>query len=80
MHDADVLAINAASAALAASPVSWAGPVGAVRVSVRDGRAAVEPQAPSAAGDSSNGPPALWLLVAGTRDRIVMLEAEVSRF
>ena len=139
-HDAGVLAINAASAALALSPIPCAGPVAAVCVAVRSGAAEV-----SAAGiplliatkkkgkahrsllvaatshntfgpcllhsmflsacdqpaclvlvrvlvwiegnqhlaqvdppaQQSDEPPTLRLLVAGTRERIVMLEAEV---
>ena len=35
VHDPAVVAINAASAALAVSPVQWAGPVAAARVTVR---------------------------------------------
>lgn len=49
--------------------------MGAVRVAVAGGRATIEPES-LVAGDSA--PPALRLLVAGTRDRIVMLEAEVG--
>ena len=79
VHDADVLAINAASAALAVSPVPWGGPMGAVRVTVAGGRAFVDPPPAVAAGNGA-GPssPTLRLLVAGTRDHIVMLEAEVN--
>lgn len=73
VHDADVLAINAASAALAVSPLPWAGPIGAVRVSVTDGQACIEPVAGGTAPKT-----ALRLLMAGTRDRIVLLEAEAS--
>lgn len=75
VHDADVLAINTASAALAASPLSCAGPIGAVRVSVVDGEARLEPAAGGVAAA-----PRLRLLVAGTCDRIVLLEAEVGFF
>jgi polyribonucleotide nucleotidyltransferase len=74
VHDTEVLAINAASAALAVSPLPWAGPIGAVRVAVgADGDAHVEP----AASGQAAAAPRLRLLVAGTRSRVVLLEAEV---
>lgn len=41
--DPDVLAINAASAALACSDVPWAGPVGAVRLARLAGRTVLHP-------------------------------------
>ncbi len=69
--DPDVLAINAASASLAVSDIPWAGPVGAVRVAVIDGRMVLGPTpAQMQAADLS-------LLVACSGDSLVMLEAEV---
>ena len=41
--DPDVVAINAASASLAASDIPWNGPVGAVRVGYVDGRIVTNP-------------------------------------
>jgi polyribonucleotide nucleotidyltransferase len=74
VHDTEVLAINAASAALAVSPLPWAGPIGAVRVAVgADGAARVG----SSTGEEAAAAPRLRVLVAGTRSRIVLLEAEV---
>lgn len=73
-QDPAVLAINAASAALTASGVVWAGPVAAVRVVLRS-----EGEPPLV-----NPPlgtcvaPLLSLTVAGTVDRIFMLEAQVQ--
>ncbi|MBI5358462.1 polyribonucleotide nucleotidyltransferase [Candidatus Amesbacteria bacterium] len=44
IHDTDILAINAASAALAISPLPWAGPVGATRIGLENGQLVVNPQ------------------------------------
>uniref|UniRef100_A0A2P2I4N6 polyribonucleotide nucleotidyltransferase n=1 Tax=Hirondellea gigas TaxID=1518452 RepID=A0A2P2I4N6_9CRUS len=43
VHSPDVIAINAASAALAVSPIPWGGPVGAVRMGFCDGEVMVNP-------------------------------------
>lgn len=69
-----MVAINAASAALAASDVAWGGPVGAVRVLV-----AAE-GSPPLVNPRLGGleAPLLSLTVAGTDDRILMLEAQVG--
>ncbi len=69
--DPTALAINAASAALAASSVPWHGPVGAVRVSSEQGELCFNPTAAQlAAADFS-------LLYAGTSDAAVVLQLEV---
>jgi polyribonucleotide nucleotidyltransferase len=65
----DVLAINAASAALTISDVPWDGPVGAVRVGYIDGGFVANPTA--AEMETST----LDLRVAGTHDAILMVEA-----
>jgi len=65
----DVLAINAASAALMISDVPWGGPVGAVRVGRVDGQFIADPT--FAEIDKSD----LDLRIAGTRDAILMVEA-----
>lgn len=65
----DILAINAASAALAISDIPWEGPVGAVRVGYIDGQFIINPT--YAQIDAS----ALDLRIAGTRDAILMVEA-----
>ncbi|MDP1743918.1 MAG: polyribonucleotide nucleotidyltransferase [Candidatus Amesbacteria bacterium] len=44
IHDTDILAVNAASAALAISPLPWAGPVGATRIGLENGQLVVNPQ------------------------------------
>jgi len=64
----DVLAINAASAALMISDIPWDGPVGAVRVSRVDGEFIADPT--YAQIDASD----LDLRIAGTKDAILMVE------
>ncbi len=64
----DILAINAASAALTISDVPWGGPVGAVRIGRIDEEFVVNPT--EAEQDRSD----LDLRIAGTRDAILMVE------
>jgi polyribonucleotide nucleotidyltransferase len=64
----DVLAINAASAAIMISDIPWGGPVGAVRIGRVDGQFIVNPT--FAEIDASD----LDLRLAGTRDAILMVE------
>ncbi len=64
----DILAINAASAAIMISDIPWGGPVGAVRVGRVDGKFVINPT--FAEMDASD----LDLRVAGTRDAILMVE------
>lgn len=65
----DVLAINAASAAVMISDIPWDGPVAAVRVGRVDGEFVINPT--FAEMDKSD----LDLRIAGTRDAILMVEA-----
>ena len=65
----DILAINAASCALAISDIPWDGPVGAVRVGHIDGEFIANPT--YAQMEESD----LDLLVAGSADAILMVEA-----
>src|SRR5512136_752000 len=65
----DVLAINAASAAVMISDIPWNGPVAAVRVGRVDGEFVVNPTFTEI--DKSD----LDLRIAGTRDAILMVEA-----
>jgi len=67
-HDPDVLSINAASAALHISPVPFLGPIGAVRVGMFGDELVVNP-AMSRMDESR-----LDLVIAGTKDAIVMVE------
>ncbi len=75
VHPYDVLAMNGASAALMISNVPFAGPVGAVRIGKVDGNFVVNPnedQLPGAGGEVSTD---LDLVVAGSEDAILMVEA-----
>lgn len=69
VHAPNVLAINAASAALAISDIPWAGPIGAVRIARVGGNFIVNPTE-SEIPDST-----LDLLVAGHRGGVTMVEA-----
>ena len=68
----DMLAINAASAALMISDVPWGGPVGAVRIAYIDGRLVANPSIHEMEESS------LDLRVAGTKEAILMVEAGSS--
>jgi len=69
----DILAINAASAALALSNIPWNGPIGAVRVGLIEGELVLNPSREQIdAGD-------LELVVAGTADAIIMVEAGANQ-
>src|SRR6266545_666898 len=64
----DILAINAASAAIMSSDIPWGGPVGAVRVGRVNGEFVINPT--FAEIETSD----LDLRIAGTRDAILMVE------
>jgi DNA polymerase III epsilon subunit family exonuclease len=68
-NDPDILAVNGASAALAISPIPFLGPVGAVRVGRIDGQFVTNPTTSQL--ELSD----LELVVAGTRDAVMMVEA-----
>lgn len=68
-NDPDVLAVNAASAALTISDIPFDGPVGCVRVGHVDGAYIVNPTIPELERSD------LDLVVAGARDAIMMVEA-----
>lgn len=71
VHDPDVVAINAASAALCLSDIPWGGPVGAVRVGYIDGEVMVNPSRKELQGSSLN------LVVSATkRNLVVMMEGK----
>jgi len=65
----DILAINAASAAVMISNIPWAGPIGAVRIGRIDGEFVVNPTFEELKVSD------LDLRVAGTREAILMVEA-----
>ena len=64
----DILAINAASAAMMISDVPWGGPVGAVRVGRVNGEFVINPTYPEIEASD------LDLRIAGTKDAILMVE------
>ncbi len=68
-NDPDILSLIGASAALAISPIPWNGPVAGVRVGRIEGEWVLNPS--YAAREKSD----LDLVVVGTRDKIMMLEA-----
>lgn len=65
----DIMAVNAASAALTISDIPWNGPIAALRVACIDGQFVAAPTIPQMA-DST-----LDLRMAATRDAIIMVEA-----
>ncbi|MFA6398687.1 MAG: polyribonucleotide nucleotidyltransferase [Patescibacteria group bacterium] len=70
VHDPDTLSIIGASAALMLTDAPFAGPVGAVRVGLINGELVVNPSYEQLEKDSQ-----LDLVIAGTRDKILMIEA-----
>ncbi|MCA1927185.1 MAG: polyribonucleotide nucleotidyltransferase [Calditerrivibrio sp.] len=68
-HASDILAINAASAALMISDIPFNGPVGAVRVGKLDGEYIINPDVAIFDNLTMN------IVLAGTEDAIVMVEA-----
>jgi DNA polymerase III epsilon subunit family exonuclease len=68
-NQADVLGTFAASCALTISPIPFMGPIGAVRIGRIDGEFVVNPTV----GDLENSD--IDLIVSGTRDAIMMVEA-----
>ncbi len=69
-NDSDTLAITGASTALYISDIPFHNPVAAVRVGMWDGQCVVNPSTPDLRVKSK-----LNLLVAGTKDAIVMVES-----
>jgi polyribonucleotide nucleotidyltransferase len=73
VHPYDVLAMNGASAALMVSSIPLPFPVGAVRIGKIDGNFVVNPDEESLQGESE-----LDLVVSGTEEAILMVEAGAS--
>ncbi|MGA2990658.1 MAG: polyribonucleotide nucleotidyltransferase [Candidatus Korobacteraceae bacterium] len=71
-NDPDIAAINGASCALAVSDIPFNGPVGAVRVGLIDGKFIANPTYSEIRESKLN------LMVVGTAEAIVMIEAGVS--
>lgn len=68
-NDYDVISLLAASAALSISGINWQGPIGAIRVGLINGQFVFNPS--YVEQDKSD----LDLLVAGTCERLIMVEA-----
>jgi polyribonucleotide nucleotidyltransferase len=71
-NDPDVLSILGASTALVLSDIPWNGPIAAVRVGRIDGRFVLNPATSQLAKSDMN------IIVAGSRDAIVMVEGGAS--
>jgi polyribonucleotide nucleotidyltransferase len=74
VHPYDILAMNGASTALMISDIPLPTPVGAVRIGKIDGDFVVNPPEPELLADAET-PSDLDLIVAGTEDAILMVEA-----
>ncbi|NBU24945.1 MAG: polyribonucleotide nucleotidyltransferase [Gammaproteobacteria bacterium] len=70
--DADIPAMIGASAALALSGAPFNGPIGAARVGYKDGKYLLNPTASDVKSSDLN------LVVAGTRDGVMMVESEAN--
>jgi polyribonucleotide nucleotidyltransferase len=78
VHPYDILAMNGASAALMISDIPLPTPVGAVRIGKIDGNFVVNPNEADmlgGGGSDSETPSDLDLIVAGTEEAILMVEA-----
>src|SRR5881398_2871838 len=73
VHPYDILAMNGASAALMLSPIPFPTPVGAVRIGKIEGNFVVNPNEEDLVENTD-----LDLIVAGTDDAILMVEAGAS--
>ncbi len=75
VHPYDILAMNGASAAVMISDIPFPTPVGAVRIGKIDGNFVVNPNEPDLLPDAEEGGSDLDLVVAGTEEAILMVEA-----
>jgi polyribonucleotide nucleotidyltransferase len=75
IHPYDILAMNGASAAVMLSDIPFPTPVGAVRIGKVDGNFVVNPNEEDLLADGAEGRSELDLIVAGTEDAILMVEA-----
>uniref|UniRef100_A0A4W6FA00 polyribonucleotide nucleotidyltransferase n=1 Tax=Lates calcarifer TaxID=8187 RepID=A0A4W6FA00_LATCA len=73
VNDPDVLAINAASAALALSDIPWNGPIGAVRVGMVDGELLINPTRAEMTSSTLN-----LIVAGGPSSQVVMIEASAE--
>ena len=75
VHPYDILAMNGASTALMISDIPLPTPVGAVRIGKIDGNFVVNPSEADLLSDADEGGSDLDLIVAGTEEAILMVEA-----
>jgi len=75
IHPYDILAMNGASTALMISDIPLPTPVGAVRIGKIDGNFVVNPNEEDLLADGAEGRSDLDLIVAGTEEAILMVEA-----
>ncbi|MBW0158520.1 polyribonucleotide nucleotidyltransferase [Sedimentimonas flavescens] len=76
VNDPDVVAMIAASAALTISGVPFMGPIGAARVGFVDGEYVLNPAMDDMTKLRDNPEQRLDLVVAGTKDAVMMVESE----
>ncbi|MBV0891236.1 polyribonucleotide nucleotidyltransferase [Paracoccus sp. Z118] len=76
VNDPDIVAMIAASAALTISGVPFMGPIGAARVGFVDGEYVLNPEVQDMDNLRANPEQRLDLVVAGTRDAVMMVESE----
>ncbi len=76
VNDPDIVAMIAASAALTISGVPFMGPIGAARVGFSNGEYVLNPEVQDMDHLRSNPEQRLDLIVAGTKDAVMMVESE----
>lgn len=72
-NDPDIAGMIGVSCALAISSVPWNGPIGAVRMGLKDGKLIVNPRALEEEGSD------LDLVVSATKDKVMMIEAGANQ-
>ena len=75
-NEPDVVAMIAASAALTISGVPFMGPIGAARVGFSNGEYVLNPSVDDLQGLRNNPDQRLDLVIAGTKDAVMMVESE----
>ena len=76
VNDPDIVAMIAASAALTISGVPFMGPIGAARVGFANGEYVLNPEVQDMDNLRNNPEQRLDLVVAGTKDAVMMVESE----
>ena len=76
VNDPDIVAMIAASAALTISGAPFMGPIAGARVGFEDGEYVLNPTVDDMQGLRNNPEQRLDLVVAGTKDAVMMVESE----